>query len=154
MDRASGADGWAIGGRNVKEKATYIVLASAIVAGAAATALAGAGVAVAQDAAAGQASFAKCQACHAVGQGAKNKLGPELNGLAGRKAGAAAGYQYSPALKNAGFAWDQSSFSDFLQNPRTKVPGNKMAFVGMKDKAEVASLWAYLQQFNADGNQK
>ena len=136
------------------EKASYIVVAAALLAMAGATVVAGAGAAVAQDGAAGKASFAKCQACHAVGQGAKNKLGPELNGLAGRKAGAAAGYQYSPALKNAGFAWDQSSFSDFLQNPRTKVPGNKMAFVGMKDKAEVASLWAYLQQFNADGNQK
>jgi cytochrome c2 len=73
----------------VKEKATYIVLTSATVTGVAAAALAGA--AVAQDAAAGQASFAKCQACHAVGPGAKNKLGPELNGLAGRQAGAAAG---------------------------------------------------------------
>jgi len=138
----------------VKEKATYTVIAAAIAAGAGAAILAWAASAAAQDSVAGKASFAKCQACHAVGQGAKNKLGPELNGLAGRKAGAAAGYQYSPALKNAGFAWDQSSFSDFLQNPRTKVPGNKMAFVGMKDKAEVASLWAYLQQFNADGNQK
>jgi len=138
----------------VKEKATYTVIAAAIAAGAGAAILAWAASAAAQDSAAGKASFAKCQACHAVGQGAKNKLGPELNGLAGRKAGAAAGYQYSPALKNAGFAWDQSSFSDFLQNPRTKVPGNKMAFVGMKDKAEVASLWAYLQHFNADGNQK
>src|SRR5882757_44272 len=135
------------------EKAAHIVIAAMIVAGVGAV-LAGPGTAVAQDAAVGKASFAKCQACHAVGQGAKNKLGPELNGLAGRKAGAAAGYQYSPALKNAGFAWDQSSFSDFLQNPRTKVPGNKMAFAGMKDKAEVASLWAYLQHFNADGNQK
>jgi cytochrome c2 len=85
MDRPSRADGWAIGARNVKEKATYIVLTSAIVTGVAAAALAGA--AVAQDAAAGQASFAKCQACHAVGPGAKNKLGPELNGLpAGRRA--------------------------------------------------------------------
>jgi len=138
----------------VKEKATCIVIAAAIAAGAGAAILAKAESAAAQDSAAGKASFAKCQACHAVGQGAKNKLGPELNGLAGRKAGAAAGYQYSPALKNAGFAWDQSSFSDFLQNPRTKVPGNKMAFAGMKDKAEAASLWAYLQQFNADGNQK
>ena len=72
----------------------------------------------------------------------------------GRKVGAAAGYQYSPALKSAGFTWDQSSFADFMQNPRTKVPGNKMAFVGMKDKREIAGLWAYLQQFNADGNQK
>jgi len=138
----------------VKEKATYIVIAAAIAAGAGAAILAEAESAVAQDSAAGKASFAKCQACHAVGQGAKNKLGPELNGLAGRKAGAAAGYQYSPALKNAGFAWDQSSFSDFMQNPRTKVPGNKMAFAGLKDKGEIASLWAYLQQLNADGNQK
>jgi len=138
----------------VKDKATYIVIGAAIAAGAGAAILAEAESAAAQDSAAGKASFAKCQACHAVGTGAKNKLGPVLNGLAGRKAGAAAGYQYSPALKNAGFAWDQSSFSDFLQNPKTKVPGNKMAFAGMKDQAEVASLWAYLQQFNADGNQK
>ena len=138
----------------MKKKATYIVLASAIVAGAAAAPLAGVGAAVAQDAAAGQASFAKCQACHAVGQGAKNKLGPELNGLAGRKAGAAAGYQYSPALKNAGFTWDQSSFAAFMQNPRTKVPGNKMVFAGMKDQAEIASLWAYLSHFDVDGSSK
>ncbi|WJR81820.1 c-type cytochrome [Bradyrhizobium sp. NP1] len=118
----------------------------------AAALLAGAGVAVAQDSAPGKVSFAKCQACHAVGQGAKNKLGPELNGLAGRKAGAAAGYQYSSAFKNAGFTWDQSSFAAFMQNPRTKVPGNKMAFAGMKDQAEIAGLWAYLLQFNADGS--
>ena len=136
----------------MKEKATYIVLTSAIVTGVAAAALAGA--AVAQDAAAGQASFAKCQVCHAVGPGAKNKLGPELNGLAGRQAGAAAGYQYSPALKSAGFTWDQSTFADFMQNPRTKVPGNKMVFAGMKDQAEIAGLWAYLLQFNADGSPK
>ena len=138
----------------MKEKATCIVLAAAIVAGAGAVVLTGAEAAIAQDSETGKTSFAKCLACHAVGQGAKNKLGPALNGLAGRKAGAAAGYQYSPALKNASFAWDQSSFADFMQNPRTKVPGNKMAFAGMKDKAEIASLWAYLQQFNADGNQK
>ena len=106
------------------------------------TLLAGAGAAVAQDSAAGKATFAKCQACHAVGPGAKNKLGPELNGLAGRKAGAVAGYQYSPALKNSGFAWDQTSFAAFMQNPRTKVPGNKMVFAGMKDQAEIAGLWA------------
>ena len=138
----------------MKKKASYIVLASAIVAGAAATALAGAGVAVAQDAAAGQASFAKCQACHAVGPGAKNKLGPELNGLAGRQAGAAPGYQYSPALKSARFTWDQSNFADFMQNPRTKVPGNKMAFAGMRDQSEIASLWDYLSHFNVDGSSK
>src|SRR6266853_6781019 len=124
----------------MKGAAFYVILTAAR--------LAESDAAPAQDSAADKAVFGKCQACHAVGTGAKNKLGPELNGLAGRKAGAAAGYQYSPALKNAGFAWDQSSFSDFLQNPRTKVPGNKMAFAGMKDKGEIASLWAYLQQLN------
>ena len=138
----------------MKKKATRIVLASAIVAGAAAAPLAGAGAAVAQDAATGHASFAKCQACHAVGPGAKNKLGPELNGLADRQAGATAGYQYSPALKSAGFTWDQSTFADFMQNPRTKVPGNKIAFAGMRDQSEIASLWAYLSHFNADGSSK
>ena len=137
----------------MEKKATRIVLASAIVTGAAAAA-ALAGAAVAQDAAAGQASLAKCQACHAVGPGAKNKLGPELNGLAGRQAGAATGYQYSPALKSAGFTWDQSTFADFMQNPRTKVPGNKMAFAGMRDQSEIARLWAYLSHFNVDGSSK
>jgi cytochrome c len=130
----------------VKGLALYIVLAAAV--------LSEAGAAEAQDSAAGKAAFGKCQACHAVGAGAKNKLGPELNGLADRKAGAVAGYQYSPAMKSSGFAWDQSSFADFMKNPRTKVPGNKMAFAGMKDQAEIASLWAYLTRFNADGSSK
>jgi cytochrome c len=130
----------------MKGLALYIILAAAV--------LSKAGAAEAQDSAAGKAAFGKCQACHAVGAGAKNKSGPELNGLAGRKAGAAAGYQYSPALKNSGFAWDQTSFVDFMKNPRTKVPGNKMVFAGMKDQAEIAGLWAYLAQFNADGSSK
>ena len=116
--------------------------------------LSGADVAIAQDSTAGKASFAKCQACHAVGVGAQNKIGPELNGLNGRATGGAAGYQYSPALKNAGFTWDQTSFATFMQNPRTKVPNNKMAFAGMKDPSEIANLWAYLSQLKADGSPK
>jgi cytochrome c len=65
-------------------------------------------------------------------------LGPELNGLAGRQAGTAEGYQYSPAGKNAGFAWDQTSFAAFIANPRGKIPGNKMVFAGIKDETEIA----------------
>jgi cytochrome c len=130
----------------VKGVVLYVNLTAAL--------LAEAGAAAAQDSTVGKAAFGKCQACHAVGTGAKNKLGPELNGLAGRKAGAFAGYQYSPALKNSGFAWDQASFAAFMQNPRTKVPGNKMAFAGMKDQAEIASLWTFLTRFNADGSAK
>ncbi len=118
------------------------------------SALSGTGAALAQDVAAGKAAFSKCQACHAIGAGAKSKLGPELNGLDGRKIGTAAGYQYSPAMKSAGFAWDQATFVAFMQSPSAKVPGNKMAFPGMKDQTEIANLWSYLSQFNADGSSK
>jgi cytochrome c len=112
------------------------------------------GIAAAQDLAAGEASFHKCQACHAVGVGAKNKSGPELNGLAGRQAGDGRGYQYSPAVKNAGFAWDRTSFAALIAYPRGKIPGNKMAFAGVKDETEIANLWAYLSHFNVDGSSK
>jgi cytochrome c len=130
----------------VKAIVSFAVFAGAIVSGA--------DVAIAQDSAAGEVAFAKCQACHTVGVGATNKIGPELNGLDGRATGSAAGYQYSAALKNAGFTWDQASFTAFMQNPRTKVPNNKMAFAGMKDPSEIANLWAYLSQFKTDGSPK
>ena len=112
------------------------------------------GVAAAQNLAAGEASFHKCQACHAVGVGAKNKLGRGLTGLVGRKAGTTEGYQYSPAAKNAGFAWDQTSFAAFIANPRGKIPGNKMVFAGIKNETEIANLWTYLSHFNVDGSSK
>lgn len=112
------------------------------------------GIAAAQDLAAGEASFHKCQACHAVGVGAKNKLGPELNGLVGRQAGTAGSYQYSPAVKNAGFVWDRTSFAAFIANPREKIPGNKMVFAGIKNEIEIANLWTYLSHFNVDGSSK
>src|SRR5258708_26342073 len=131
---------------NVKRLAAYFMFAGAL--------FAVPGVAAARDLAAGEAFFRKCQACHAVGVGAKNKLGPELNGLVGRKAGAAASYQYSPALKTAGFAWDQTNFDAFIADSRGKVPGNKMVFAGIKNQTEIANLWAYLTNFNVDGSSK
>ena len=146
MDGASIVSDSSTWRRKVKRKLSYVVLALIL--------LLGTGEIVAEKSPAGKAAFSKCQACHAVGADAKNKLGPELNGLAGRKAGAVAGYQYSPALKNAGFTWDQSSFDAFMQNPRAKVPGNKMVFTGIKDQAEIEALWAYLSQFSADGGSK
>ena len=112
------------------------------------------GVANAQDLAAGEQSFRKCLACHSVGPDAKNKVGPVLNGLDGRKSGTIEGYSYSDANKKASITWNKDSFADYIKNPMAKVPGTKMAFAGIKNEKEIASLWAYLNQFKADGSKK
>ena len=111
------------------------------------------GGAAAQDLAAGQTAFRKCQICHDVGEGAKNKLGPELNGLDGRKAGTAEGYAYSDADKNSGIVWSEASFKEYLENPQEKMPGTKM-ILSVKNEKELADLWTYLKQFGADGKKK
>ncbi len=111
-------------------------------------------LAYAQDVAAGKSSFNKCIACHAIGENAKNKVGPELNGLNGRKSGTAAGYSYSDANKNSGLTWDEATFKDYIKDPKAKIPGTKMAFAGIKKETEVNDLWAFLAQFDADGKIK
>ena len=115
---------------------------------------AAASAALAQDAAAGKTSFGKCLACHAIGEGAKNKVGPELNGLDGRKSGTAADYNYSDANKNSGITWNEAQFKDYIKDPRAKIPGTKMAFAGIKNENEANNLWAYISQFGKDGKQK
>src|SRR6478735_9076933 len=80
----------------------------------------------AQDLAAGENSFKKCLPCHAVGEGAKNKVGPFLNGLEGRKSGTIEGFSYSEANKNSGITWDKTVFLDYIKDPRAKIPGTKM----------------------------
>ena len=112
------------------------------------------GMANAQDLAAGEQSFRKCGPCHSVGEDARNKVGPELNGLDGRKSGTAAEYSYSEANKNSGITWGADTFKDYIQNPMAKIPGTKMAFAGIKNETEIANLWAYLAQFKADGSKK
>jgi cytochrome c len=109
------------------------------------------GSANAQDLAAGEQSFRKCGPCHAVGADAKNKVGPVLNGLEGRKSGTVADYSYSDANKKAEIVWSAATFKDYIQNPMAKVPGTKMAFAGIKNEKEIGDLWAYLAQFKADG---
>jgi cytochrome c len=110
--------------------------------------------ALAQDAAAGKASFAKCLACHAVGEGAKNKVGPVLNGIDGRKSGTAEGYSYSDANKNSGITWNKDQFLDYIKDPKAKIPGTKMVFAGIKKENEAADLWAFLAQHDKDGKTK
>jgi cytochrome c len=108
----------------------------------------------AQDVAAGEQSFKKCLPCHAVGDGAKNKVGPELNGLDGRHSGTAEGYSYSDANKNSGLTWNKDVFLDYIKDPRAKIPGTKMIFPGIKNEKEAGDLWAYLASFKADGTKK
>ena len=121
-------------------------------AGIAASAIASA--ALAQDVAAGKTSFNKCMACHAIGEGAKNKVGPELNGIDGRKSGTAEGYSYSDANKNSGITWNKEQFLDYIKDPKAKIPGTKMIFPGIKNEKEANDLWAFLAQYDKDGKIK
>ena len=116
--------------------------------------VAAAGGALAQDLAAGENSFKKCLPCHSVGEDAKNKVGPVLNGLDGRKSGTIEGYNYTEANKNSGITWDDAQFREYIQDPRAKIKGTKMVFAGINNENEAASLWAYLKQFDAAGKKK
>jgi cytochrome c len=110
--------------------------------------------ALAQDVDAGKTSFNKCMACHSIGEGAKNKVGPELNGLDGRKSGTAPDYNYSDANKNSGITWNATTFKEYIKDPRAKIPGTKMVFAGVKNETEVDNLWAYISKFDKDGKMK
>jgi len=119
---------------------------------AAVLALASSSAFAAGDPEAGQKVFTKCAACHKIGPGAKNGVGPALNGIAGRKSGQAEGYAYSDANKNSGLTWDEATFKDYITAPQKKVPGTKMTFPGLPNEADRDNIWAYISQFKADGS--
>jgi cytochrome c2 len=101
---------------------------------------------LAGDAEAGKTAFNKCRICHTVDAGGRSAVGPNLHAMFGRKAGAVANYAYSPAMKDSGLVWDDSSVGNYLRDPKGFMPGNKMAFPGIKDEKEMADLLAYLHQ--------
>lgn len=101
---------------------------------------------------AGETVFAQCRACHQVGPTAKNTVGPILNGLFGRQSGTIEGYNYSEANKKSGITWDEKTFAEYIENPRAKMPGTKMAYAGLKDPKRIENLTAYLKQFDKAGN--
>ena len=112
------------------------------------------GLALAQDPAAGATTFKKCAICHDIGETAKNKVGPELNGIDGRSSGSAPGDNYSDANKKSGITWNEAAFMEYIKDPRAKIQGTKMIFPGIKNETEAKDLWAYLKQFGADGKKK
>ncbi|MCU9848813.1 cytochrome c family protein [Defluviimonas sp. WL0024] len=102
------------------------------------------------DAAAGEKVFNKCKACHAVGEDAKNKVGPILNGIVGAAAGQVADFKYSDGLvaKAAeGLTWDEETLAAFLAKPKDVVDGTKMSFAGLKKEDEIENVIAYLATF-------
>ena len=113
------------------------------------------GTTMAQDAAAGEQVFRRlCSPCHDIGEEAKIKLGPPLNGIDGRKSGTFEGFNYSAANKNSGITWSDEAFTKYIRAPMQEMPGTRMAFVGVKNDKDVADLWAYLKQFGPDGKKK
>jgi cytochrome c len=112
------------------------------------------GAAIAQDVEAGEKSFRKCAPCHNIGPDATNKVGPELNGIDGRKSGTVDGFSYSDANKASGITWSVDVFKEYIKDPRAKVPGTKMIFAGIKNEKELGDLWSYVSQFDKTGNVK
>mgnify|MGYP005852993349 CR=1 FL=1 len=107
--------------------------------------------AAAQDAENGEQVFRKCRACHQVGEGAKNTVGPQLNNVVGRPAGSVEGYNYSKANKEAGaggLVWTEENLMKYLENPRAFMPKNKMAFAGLRDEQDRKDVIAYLKKFS------
>lgn len=102
------------------------------------------------DAAKGEKVFNKCKACHAIGEGAKNKVGPELNGIVGRTAGSVADFKYSDpmlAKQAEGMVWTDEELDAYLTKPKDYIPGNKMTFPGLKKEDDREDLIAYLKTF-------
>ncbi len=94
----------------------------------------------------GKRVFNRCRACHNLTAAPRTRVGPNLDNLFGRTAGSAEGYKYSKALTDADFIWTEKQLNEWLEQPKTFLPGNKMAFVGLKNEQDRKDLIAYLRE--------
>ncbi|WP_170335233.1 c-type cytochrome [Ruegeria arenilitoris] len=104
---------------------------------------------------AGEKVFRKCKACHTVGEGAENKVGPMLNGIVGRQAATVEGFGYSPvliSLSEEGLVWTPEELDAFLTKPRDYAKGIKMTFAGLRKEEDRVNIIAYLATFEDEGS--
>lgn len=113
---------------------------------------AGEQTAAAGDPAAGAKIFNQCKACHTLEEG-KHRVGPSLHGVVGRKAGGAEGFKYSDAMLKSGIEWTPENLDKYLADPRGFIPGNKMAFAGVKKPEDRQNVIAYLQKQGGGASQ-
>jgi cytochrome c len=99
---------------------------------------------------AGRRVFAQCRSCHTIDEGAGNRVGPNLHGVFGREIGSVEGFNYSQPVQDANFVWDADHLDHWLQNPQSFLPGNRMAFAGVRDETQRRDLIAYLMAETAD----
>jgi cytochrome c len=92
----------------------------------------------------GKKVFNKCKACHTA-EDQKNKVGPYLGGVVGRKAGSVEGFKYSDAMKDSALTWDEETLDKFLTKPKDLVPGTKMSFAGLRKEEDRKALIEYLK---------
>ena len=97
------------------------------------------------DPAAGEKVFNRCRACHVL-DADTNRVGPYLQGVFGRTAGTVEGFNYSPAMKDSGIVWEEETIAEYVTDPKGYVPGNRMAFPGLRKEEDVANLVAYLKE--------
>jgi cytochrome c len=93
---------------------------------------------------AGRRVFAQCRSCHTIDAGGGNRVGPNLHGVFGREIGTAEGFAYSQPVQEASFVWDADHLDHWLANPQTFLPGNRMAFAGVRDETQRRDVIAYL----------
>ena len=108
----------------------------------------GAAAGSAAELAQGRRLFIRCAACHALAPTTQAKIGPHLQRIVGRRSGTIAGFNYSPAMRQANITWDAATLDRWLQRPQTVVPGTSMAFAGLSNPADRRALIAYLRRPN------
>jgi len=97
----------------------------------------------------GQLLYMQCKACHDAEPGLPHKVGPNLNGVFGRTAGTAPGFKYTDAMVKSGVVWTQRTLDTFLKQPGAMIAGNGMAFPGVANDTDRASVIVYLQSISA-----